>query len=84
MLQQLSFSRIVYKLRLGLPIRHGEREVTFWDHYLFILPLVIGTVSDFLTPYLIWQGMVPRAVRWVADAAVAFLHCCGTHTDVCF
>jgi hypothetical protein len=55
----------------------AEQEDSFvvqiWKKYDFLLVIILVLFVDLLTPYLIWQRILPSATRWLADGLVAGL-----------
>jgi hypothetical protein len=49
----------------------SSRKTSFAD-FLAYLPL-LALAIDLFTPFLIWQGLLPAAVRWVSHFAIALM-----------
>ena len=41
--------------------------------YLFFTLILFALAIDTLTPYLIWQGVIPETVRWLSHVAIALM-----------
>lgn len=41
------------------------------DSTIFLLLFLLAFSVDLLTPFLVWKGVLPAAVRWLSDLAVA-------------
>lgn len=60
-----------FSLSQYLQSEDSDAEESFWSKYLFLMPLLLALAIDLITPYFISHRMIPSAVRWLADAAIA-------------